>query len=139
MTTQNQLIPDYLFEVSWEVCNKVGRIYTVISTKAPSIEKKLEDNYRIGISLLKEVNPQVIELSKKSDLNNLDFTLNSIGISDDGIILPLRNNLDIIPIHQEFIENLHAHEKGVKTTIRNFINQMDNKNEKRNNNCCYCN
>ena len=26
--------PDYLFEVSWEVCNKVGGIYTVISTKA---------------------------------------------------------------------------------------------------------
>ena len=28
------LNPDYLFEVSWEVCNKVGGIYTVISTKA---------------------------------------------------------------------------------------------------------
>lgn len=26
--------PDYLFEVSWEVCNKVGGIYTVIATKA---------------------------------------------------------------------------------------------------------
>ena len=28
------LCPDYLFEVSWEVCNKVGGIYTVVSTKA---------------------------------------------------------------------------------------------------------
>ena len=28
------LKPDYLFEVSWEVCNKVGGIYTVIATKA---------------------------------------------------------------------------------------------------------
>ncbi|OFX81520.1 MAG: alpha-glucan phosphorylase [Bacteroidetes bacterium GWE2_29_8] len=26
--------PDYIFEVSWEVCNKVGGIYTVVSTKA---------------------------------------------------------------------------------------------------------
>ena len=26
--------PDYLFEVSWEVCNKMGGIYTVIATKA---------------------------------------------------------------------------------------------------------
>ncbi|MCI1779123.1 MAG: alpha-glucan family phosphorylase, partial [Bacteroidales bacterium] len=26
--------PDYLFEVSWEVCNKVGGIHTVIATKA---------------------------------------------------------------------------------------------------------
>ena len=27
-------MPDYLFEVSWEVCNKVGGIHTVIATKA---------------------------------------------------------------------------------------------------------
>lgn len=27
--------PDYIFEVSWEVCNKIGGIYTVIATKAP--------------------------------------------------------------------------------------------------------
>lgn len=26
--------PDYLFEVSWEVCNKIGGIHTVIATKA---------------------------------------------------------------------------------------------------------
>ena len=30
--------PDYLFEVSWEVCNKVGGIYTVVSTKARQME-----------------------------------------------------------------------------------------------------
>ena len=30
--------PDYLFEVSWEVCNKVGGIYTGISTKAHYIK-----------------------------------------------------------------------------------------------------
>ena len=27
-------MPDYLFEVSWEVCNKVGGIHTVLATKA---------------------------------------------------------------------------------------------------------
>ena len=26
--------PDYLFETSWEVCNKVGGIHTVVATKA---------------------------------------------------------------------------------------------------------
>ena len=32
---QKELIsPDYLFEVSWEVCNKVGGIHTVIATKS---------------------------------------------------------------------------------------------------------
>ncbi|MBP5549662.1 MAG: alpha-glucan family phosphorylase [Bacteroidales bacterium] len=32
--TENLIKPDYLFEVSWEVCNKMGGIYTVIATKA---------------------------------------------------------------------------------------------------------
>ena len=36
--------PDYLFEVSWEVCNKVGGIYTVIATK--SLYLKSEYNRR---------------------------------------------------------------------------------------------
>jgi phosphorylase/glycogen(starch) synthase len=39
------LIPDYLFEVSWEVCNKVGGIHTVISTKAKSIKEEIGDGH----------------------------------------------------------------------------------------------
>ena len=38
-------MPDYLFEVSWEVCNKVGGIHTVIATKALTISKQLGDHY----------------------------------------------------------------------------------------------
>ena len=34
MAKKELLQPDYLFEVSWEVCNKVGGIYTVVATKA---------------------------------------------------------------------------------------------------------
>ena len=37
--------PDYLFEVSWEVCNKVGGIHTVISTKTLSVVKEMQDQY----------------------------------------------------------------------------------------------
>ena len=37
--------PDYLFEVSWEVCNKVGGIYTVLATKAHYIKTDFKDNY----------------------------------------------------------------------------------------------
>ncbi|MBR6306908.1 MAG: alpha-glucan family phosphorylase [Bacteroidales bacterium] len=37
----NILKPDYLFEVSWEVCNKVGGIYTVIATKALHMKAEL--------------------------------------------------------------------------------------------------
>ena len=36
-----KLSPDYLFEVSWEVCNKVGGIYTVIATKALHLKSQL--------------------------------------------------------------------------------------------------
>ncbi|MGC9342578.1 MAG: alpha-glucan family phosphorylase, partial [Bacteroidales bacterium] len=37
--------PNYIFEVSWEVCNKVGGIHTVISTKALTILKEYGDKY----------------------------------------------------------------------------------------------
>jgi phosphorylase/glycogen(starch) synthase len=36
---------EFLFETSWEVCNKVGGIHTVISTKALNIIDELGDNY----------------------------------------------------------------------------------------------
>lgn len=36
--------PDFLFETSWEVCNKVGGIYTVLSTKAKVLKKQYGDN-----------------------------------------------------------------------------------------------
>jgi phosphorylase/glycogen(starch) synthase len=36
---------EFLFETSWEVCNKVGGIHTVISTKALNIVDELGDNY----------------------------------------------------------------------------------------------
>ena len=35
--------PDYLFESSWEVCNKVGGIYTVLSTKARTLQQSFQD------------------------------------------------------------------------------------------------
>ncbi len=38
-------IMDLLFETSWEICNKVGGIHTVISTKALNLVNKLGDNY----------------------------------------------------------------------------------------------
>ena len=37
------LTPDYIFESSWEVCNKVGGIYTVLSTRAKTLQEKFHD------------------------------------------------------------------------------------------------
>ncbi|SFO75222.1 glycogen/starch synthase [Prevotella sp. tf2-5] len=37
------LKPDYIFESSWEVCNKVGGIYTVLSTRAKTLQDVMKD------------------------------------------------------------------------------------------------
>ncbi len=39
----NLSTPDYIFESSWEVCNKVGGIYAVLSTRANTLQKTLKD------------------------------------------------------------------------------------------------
>ena len=41
---KNLLFPDYIFESSWEVCNKVGGIYTVLSTRAKTLSERLNDH-----------------------------------------------------------------------------------------------
>lgn len=38
-----KLFPDYIFESSWEVCNKVGGIYAVLSTRAKTLQDRLHD------------------------------------------------------------------------------------------------
>ena len=35
--------PEYIFETSWEVCNMVGGIYTVLSTRANTLCNKYGD------------------------------------------------------------------------------------------------
>ena len=37
------MTPDYIFEASWEVCNKVGGIYTVLSTRAKTLQEQLRN------------------------------------------------------------------------------------------------
>ena len=40
---KDMLFPDYIFESSWEVCNKVGGIYTVLSTRAKTLQQVMKD------------------------------------------------------------------------------------------------
>ena len=64
MSDKKILKPDYLFEVSWEVCNKVGGIYTVVATKAPGLQQEYGNNYiLIGPDVWKETshNPEFTE------------------------------------------------------------------------------
>ncbi len=56
--------PDYLFEVSWEICNKVGGIHTVISTKSLTLVSEYKNNLiLIGPDVWRDTenNPEFIE------------------------------------------------------------------------------
>lgn len=66
MQIDKKHLPDYVFETSWEVCNKVGGIYTVLSTKAKSLQKLYKDNlFFIGPDVLKKSdNPWFVEDTK---------------------------------------------------------------------------
>lgn len=49
---------DLLFETSWEVCNKIGGIYTVLSTKAKTLQKLYKDKVIfIGPDVWSDENP----------------------------------------------------------------------------------
>ncbi|MEE0997869.1 MAG: glycogen/starch synthase [Paludibacteraceae bacterium] len=53
---------NYVFEVSWEVCNKVGGIYTVLSTQAKALQAQSENKIiYIGPDLGNESNPLFTE------------------------------------------------------------------------------
>ncbi len=56
--------PDFMFETAWEICNKIGGIYTVLSTKADSTVALLGTNYLlIGPDVWKgtDKNPDFLE------------------------------------------------------------------------------
>lgn len=56
--------PDYLFEISWEVCNKIGGIYTVLSSRSRLLKEEFGNQYVvIGPDVWKEtrVHPDFTE------------------------------------------------------------------------------
>ncbi|MBR4997810.1 MAG: glycogen/starch synthase [Bacteroidaceae bacterium] len=62
----NKTTPDYIFEISWEVCNKVGGIYTVLSTRAKTILTKTNAQLVfIGPDLWKETENPLFKEDKR--------------------------------------------------------------------------
>ena len=53
--------PDYIFECSWEVCNKIGGIYTVLSTKAHTLQQPFTDSVIYIGPDVKKSNPDFLE------------------------------------------------------------------------------
>ncbi len=70
-----KLTPEYIFETSWEVCNMVGGIYTVLSTRAATLVETYSDKLVfIGPDVwLGKENPYFVEMA---DLMSdwIDFT-----------------------------------------------------------------
>lgn len=70
---------DLLFEASWEVCNKIGGIYTVLSTKANVLKQSFEDR-------LAFIGPDVWTSDNPSPTFLPDATL--LGSAETGLDLP---------------------------------------------------
>lgn len=77
---------DILIECSWEVCNKVGGIYTVISSKAPNIcdnylSTKQKENYiLIGPYFEDKIRGQFQESDMPENYKNIQAELKDEGI-----------------------------------------------------------
>lgn len=62
--------PTILFETSWEVCNKVGGIYTVLSSKAKVLKEQLGDKMIfIGPDVWSDSNPSPFFEESKTSLD----------------------------------------------------------------------
>ena len=63
---------DLLMETSWEVCNKIGGIYTVLSTKARVLQEKFGDRLVfIGPDVWTEDNPSPYFVVERRFLSRL--------------------------------------------------------------------
>lgn len=68
---QSQIKLDLLLETSWEVCNKIGGIYTVLSTKARNLQKSYKDKVIfIGPDVWTDDNPSPFFKKVKSLLKD---------------------------------------------------------------------
>lgn len=65
----NDFPPAYLMEISWEVCNQVGGIYTVIRSKAPAMVEHAHGQYcMIGPYVNRNINAELETLNDSQDV-----------------------------------------------------------------------
>ena len=66
-----QKAPALLFEASWEVCNKVGGIYTVLNSKAKTLQQVFKDDIIfIGPDVWSEEQPSPYFIENRSSLRD---------------------------------------------------------------------
>lgn len=62
----NKIEPEYIFETSWEVCNMVGGIYTVLSTRSETLYNNFQDKLIfIGPDIWKETESPYFDPSEE--------------------------------------------------------------------------
>ncbi len=71
---------EYLVEVSWEVCNKVGGIYTVIESKISQVIKEYGSNYLLIGPYLNQNHNMFMEKAPPINLDSIFNELKKIGI-----------------------------------------------------------
>lgn len=100
---------EFLFELSWEVCNKVGGIHTVITSKLSQVKKYFQNYYCVGpyfesslASFEREEVPEQF-INKVEELKNIGIILHFGKWKVDGTpnvilieYLDYRNNIDKI-------------------------------------------
>lgn len=73
---ENDVDVDLLFETSWEVCNKIGGIYTVLSTKAKNLQRLYRDKVIfIGPDVWSTDNPSPYFIESPSILKSWKHSL----------------------------------------------------------------
>lgn len=111
----SHLRPDYLFEISWEVCNKVGGIHTVIASKTLTIVREWEDQYiLIGPDIWKgsgehpefREDPDLFKTWKeKVDEKGVKIRAGRWKIAGNPLVI-LVDYTSLFPIRNEIFENL---------------------------------
>ena len=71
---------DYLFEVSWEVCNKVGGIYTVVKSKSSLMKENCKNYFLIGPYFEDNKNLEFEEAEAPDYIKKAFEEMNKIGI-----------------------------------------------------------
>ncbi len=82
-TEKSAMFPDYLFEVSWEVCNKMGGIYTVVATKALNIKARMKRHHIVigpDVWMSPGSNPDFLEDSNMLEGFRKEAERNGVGV-----------------------------------------------------------
>lgn len=117
--------PEYLFETSWEVCNMVGGIYTVLSSKSKMMRQLFNEHYiTVGPDVVKEAHETLYfvednalfrDWREKAQAQGLRFRIGRWKIESS----PIAILVDYTPLYQEKNEILgHLWEQYELDSIR---------------------